>query len=166
MSKTTTTRRSRIRGFNLIEVLIAAFILVAMALMFAAVVPTTMRSVKTSSYYTLAAMVAQRKIEQLVDPSIGYANLNVAALAGDGSYVDGRIISKSVTPTSPCQWVDPAGTSTGTGPSGTAYAKTNYKLTGYFTTLDGLRKYKSNGTTACQEMMSQNAFPGDSDVEG
>ncbi|MBC7807821.1 MAG: prepilin-type N-terminal cleavage/methylation domain-containing protein [Akkermansiaceae bacterium] len=168
MANTNLMRRSRTRGFNLIEVLVAVFILACMALMFAAVVPSSLRSIRTANYYNLAAIVAQRKLDQLMDPSIGYSNLTVATLTGEDAavYPGGRVISRNVAPADACSWVDPAGVQSGVAPTSSTYAKKNYSLTGYFTTLDGLRRYKDNGTPACRELLTKNAFPGDSDVEG
>ncbi len=165
-----TVRISKQRGFNLIEVLIAVFILLFMALMFAAVVPSSLRSIHTANYYNLAAIIAQRKMDQLADPtSIGYKNLTVAQLKG-------KILSDSTTGSAigsdPCEWYDPAPTSTGTGPvtasdgMTVASAKENYMLVGYFTKIDKLRTYKNNGSAACSQAISQNSFPGDSNVEG
>ncbi|MBC8143348.1 MAG: prepilin-type N-terminal cleavage/methylation domain-containing protein [Armatimonadetes bacterium] len=147
------------RGFNLIEVLVAVFILAAMAFMFAAVIPTTLRSVNTSKYYNLAATIAQRKLDQLVDPAVGYKNLTPSGLGGT--------VLTNATTAGACDWNDPAPSITaGTAPNGVAPAKTNYRMVGYFTRIDGLRQYKENGTDACRALYSQNSLPGGDDVVG
>ncbi len=151
-------RRARIRGFNLIEVLVAAFILVFMALMVAAVIPSSIRSVKTASSYTLASVIAQRKLDQLTEtPAVGYSNLTTLAL--EGLTQPGAIISRTGgTSADACEWFDPATTTSGT------FGRTNYRLVGYFTKLDGLRKTKSDA--ACASRSGENAFPGGDDVQG
>lgn len=156
MRKIHPIRKSCIRGFNLIEVLVAVFILVFMSLMVAAVIPSTLRTVKTSSHYTLAAVIAQRKLDQLVDPAVGYTNLTSAALQGTAP---GLVVSKGgLTSADACEWFDPAPTTSGT------FGAKDYRLTGYFTKLDGLRKVKEG--TACESRSSENAFPGGNDVVG
>ena len=149
------------RGFNLIEVLFAVFILVFMSLMFAAVVPTTLRSVRTANYYNLAAMIAQRKLDQLLEPQIRYAKLTPVGLSG-------KVVSGAVAPSADaCEWYDPVPSITsGTAPTGTNPATKTYQMVGYFTKLDGLRKFKTNGTSACDAKTSQNAFPGEDEVLG
>lgn len=138
-----------------------------MTLMFAAVVPSSLRSVKTSSQYNLAAQVAQRKLDQLMDPDVGYYAMTSAGLKD-------KVLSSSTTGGTgdACEWFDPDPAVSGTAPVKNdstkikTLAKKDYTLVGYFTKIDGLRKYKSNGTSACSDKLSQNAFPGDSDVEG
>lgn len=147
------------RGFNLIEVLIAVFILIFMALMFAAVVPTTLRSVHTSNYYNLAALIAQRKVDQLMDPAVGFANLTTTSLKGGTSGVP-QVLSSGAANSDACGWTDPAPTSTGT------LGRTDYHLVGYFTQIDGLREYYNDGSAACANASSQNSFPGESEVVG
>jgi type II secretory pathway pseudopilin PulG len=158
MGRKTSTRKSSSRAFNLIEVLIAVFILVCMSLMFAAVVPSTLRTVKTSNHYTLASVIAQRKLDQLTDSdTVGYANLTSSAL--QGATAPGFIISKGgLSSGDACEWFDPAPTQSGT------FGAKDYKLTGYFTKLDGLRRVKD--TPACSPRSSENAFPGGDDVQG
>jgi len=134
-------------GFFLLEVVFSLFILLAMALMVAAVLPAAFRSVKTGNYYTLASQVAQRKLDQLMDPNVGYINLTKASLQSQG------IISPDY-PGSPTAGVyyDPTPTVTGT------INTTGYHLVGYFTKIDGLRTSTTNE--------SLNAFPGASAVLG
>ena len=151
---------ARPAGFFLIEVLISVFILLFMALMFAAVVPTSLRSVKEANYYRLAGVIAQRKIDQLMDPSIRYANLNVTTLTTKG------VLSTAGSSADPCEWFDPNPIATGTGPNAGVAAGKTYQLTGYFTKQDGLRKYQLNGSLACQPQVTLNSFPGDTDVTG
>ena len=161
MNHSTNIKRPRRgqRGFNMIEVLIAVFILALMALMFAAVVPTSLRSVNTAKYYNLAATIAQRKLDQLSDPSVGYSSMTPAGLGG-------TVLSNAST-NGPCDWNDPNPVVTsGSGPNGSLAAKTNYQMVGYFTKIDGLRQYVDNGSTACRPLASQNALPGDDDVVG
>lgn len=152
-------QRRNNRGFNLIEVLIAVFILALMAMMFAAVVPTTLRSVNTSKYFNLASTIAQRKLDQLIDPSVGYKSLTPAGLGGT--------VLTNATTAGACDWNDPVPVIlAGTAPNGVAPAKTDYRMVGYFTKIDGLRRYKQDGTDACRTMSSQNSLPGDDEVEG
>lgn len=134
------THRPR-RAFYLLEVVIVIFIVFAMALMFAAVVPTSLRSVMTGSTYALAAEIAQRKLDQLMDPSVGYNNLTAAALETAG------IIGHSSTTTDP----DPVTVGT--------FGTSGYTMTGYFTYEDGLRYTSAAGS-------SGNALPGESAVLG
>lgn len=97
-------------------------------------------------------------MDQLTEaPAIGYTNLTVAKL--EGSDHPGLIISKTGgSSADPCEWFDPATTTSGT------FGRTDYRLTGYFTKLDGLRKTKSD--PACAARSSENAFPGADDVQG
>ena len=165
-------KRTAQRGFNLIEVLVAVFILVIMALMFAAVVPTTLRSVRTANYYNLAGQIAQRKLDQLMDPNVGYTKMTVDGLTNGPDVVAPgvkypQVVSEAVTASSdPCEVYDPVATTSGTAPTASTKAGTNYRMTGYFTKLDGLRRFKSNGTPACNAKVSSNAFPGEDNVQG
>ena len=148
------------RGFTLVEVYFAVIILLFMALMFAAVVPTSLRSIRSSNYYNLAAMVAQRKLDQLMDPAVGYSALTIAGLDGTQKPEIVIISPSNKTSADPCEYFDPNPVQTGT------VNKTDYKLVSYFTKVDGLRKYTSNGTQACSDKLNDNAFPGDTDVVG
>jgi len=90
---------ARLRGFTLIEVLVAAFILLLMAMMVAAVVPISARGTHQSRSYTQTVLLAQRKIDQLQE--LTYNN------------VEGPTIKQGTEPI-----VDNGGSTTGLTPDG------------------------------------------------
>lgn len=71
-------RKSRV-GLGLVEVMFSLFLFMMMALMFAAVIPAATRSSKYTSSYSMAAQIAQHKIDQI--RNAGYAKCNGASLA-------------------------------------------------------------------------------------
>lgn len=147
-------RRKR-NGLTLVEVVIAAFIFLLMALMFAAVVPASLRSVRTGTYYSLASQIAQKKLDQLMDPNVGYKKLTITDLRAAG------IISAAPGSSSdPCEYFDPNATSSGT------LGNENYTLTAYFTDVDKIRLWKNDGSDACSARTVENALPGDDAVLG
>jgi len=75
-----------VRAFTLIEVLVAAFIMVIMAMMVAAVVPIATRGTHMSRSYSQAILVAQRKIDQM--QSAGYSALSGSTISDDYKIVD------------------------------------------------------------------------------
>lgn len=93
--------RSRRGGFTLAEVMLSLVVLAMMTVMFGAVFPTTMRAATQGNSYSQAALLAQRKVDQLRQAQYGslYDNTNGTALTklsrlgivdpaqnGDGSY--------------------------------------------------------------------------------
>ena len=83
MHTTRRRRKSGRQGFTLIEVMFASIIFLMMALMFAAVVPMSVRAAKFGNNYSQAAMLAQHKIDQLRAVGIGkidYADLSTASI--------------------------------------------------------------------------------------
>ncbi|MGC4043474.1 MAG: prepilin-type N-terminal cleavage/methylation domain-containing protein [Armatimonas sp.] len=66
--------RRRAGGFTLMEVMLALIIFTLMALLTAAVVPMSARSVRYGNDYTQAATLAAHKVNQLQEA--GYTNMN------------------------------------------------------------------------------------------
>jgi type II secretory pathway pseudopilin PulG len=86
----------RFSAFTLIEILLAAFILLLMALMFAAVVPIATRGTHMSRSYSQAVMVAQRKIDDC--QTYGYSVLEQTALPADASQPEYGLVDSPGTP--------------------------------------------------------------------
>lgn len=63
--------RRRNRGLTLIEVLLAAFIFLMMALMLASVLPAAARNTRYSATYSQAVALCQRKMDQLQEAGWG-----------------------------------------------------------------------------------------------
>ena len=74
--------RAWCRGFTIIEVMLALFIFLMMTLMFAAVVPTAARSARYANAHAYAAVICQRKIDQLTEA--GWDKLNQTDLLSLG----------------------------------------------------------------------------------
>lgn len=74
--------RSRRGGFTLAEVMLSLVILAMMTVMFGAVFPITMRAATQGNSYSQAALLAQRKVDQLRQAQYGslYDNVNGTAL--------------------------------------------------------------------------------------
>lgn len=68
-----TRKRPRRAGFTLAEVMLAMVILTMMTLMFGAVFPMTIRAAQHANNYSQAALLAQRKIDQM--RALGYNGL-------------------------------------------------------------------------------------------
>lgn len=78
-SKNAAPRRGRgASGFTIMEVGLALIVFAMMTLMFGAVFPMAIRGAQHGNNYSQAALLAQRKIDQL--RSAGYNNLNATAL--------------------------------------------------------------------------------------
>ncbi len=74
--------RSRRGGFTLAEVMLSLVVLAMMTLMFGAVFPITMRAATEGNSYSQAALIAQRKVDQLRQAQYGslFDNTNGTAL--------------------------------------------------------------------------------------
>jgi prepilin-type N-terminal cleavage/methylation domain-containing protein len=72
--KSYSKRRIRQQGFTMVEVVMSLIIFTVMALLTAAVVPISARSVRYGNDYTQAATLAMHKVNQLQEA--GYANMN------------------------------------------------------------------------------------------
>lgn len=74
--------KKRLHGLTLIEVLLAAFIFLMMALMLASVLPAAARNTRYSATYSQAVALCQRKMDQLQEA--GWGKLNEADLRALG----------------------------------------------------------------------------------
>lgn len=75
-------KRQYSRGLTLIEVLLAAFIFLMMALMLASVLPAAARHTRYSATYSQAVALCQRKMDQVQEA--GWGKLNEADLRALG----------------------------------------------------------------------------------
>ncbi|WP_309721785.1 hypothetical protein [Armatimonas sp.] len=82
-------RNKRVKNaFTILEVVLALVVLMFMAIMVTAVVPISLRTVRTSSDFTQATSLVQHKVNQLQDA--GYTNLTGPGLGQNGlEIVDG-----------------------------------------------------------------------------
>ena len=71
-------RARRGAGFTVIEAALAVFVLTMMGLLFGAVLPICLRGSQQTSAYSQAALIAQRKLDQM--RAAGYGKLNLAGM--------------------------------------------------------------------------------------
>lgn len=116
------------RGITLIEVLIAIFIFAMMTMMFAAVVPSSLRSARYAATYGHAVETANRKLDQLLEA--GYNRLDTADLQSLG-------IIDSTAPT----------TSSNSYGAITTYTFTNNNTSSNANNPDNLSSYFPGGAT-------------------
>ena len=141
------------RGFTVLEVILSFFILLLMALMAAAVIPVTLRATRSANTYELASAIAQKKLDQLMDPAIGFKNLQLANLQG-------TIVDATGTDSSACAFNDPAPSVTGSYTAATASYTGDYAVKAYFTKIDNLVSKMDDGTAPCSGVNSRNTIPG------
>ena len=151
---------ARAYSFTLVEVVLSFAILLLMALMVGAVVPTMMRATRLSNSYELAATIAQKKLDQLRDPAVHYTNMQIATLQTAG------IINPPGVDNSPCALNDPQPqVDSGSYDPNAKFYTASYQATTYFTRVDNLAKVSDDGSAGCSGKNAQNAFPG-SNVQG
>lgn len=75
-------RRSRTKGFTIVECIFSMIIFMMMILVFAAVFPFAVRTAQFSNNYAQASLIAQRKIDQLL--AAGHDKLDYTDLSGLG----------------------------------------------------------------------------------
>ncbi|MDX1932754.1 MAG: prepilin-type N-terminal cleavage/methylation domain-containing protein [Capsulimonadales bacterium] len=121
-------KRRTLRGITLIEVLISLFIFAMMGLMFSAVIPTALRSAKSTGSYGHAMTIATRKVDQLLEA--GFNRLDTTNLRTLG-------IVDNTTPT----------TSTGANGTITTYTFTDNDTASNSNNPDNLRQYFPSGAT-------------------
>jgi len=73
--------RRRKRGFTIAEVALALIVFAMMTILFAAVIPMTMRGAQYSGNYSQAALLTQHKMDQI--HSAGHSRLSQTSLAGN-----------------------------------------------------------------------------------
>ena len=85
----TTMRNKRVKNaFTILEVVMALVVLMFMAIMVTAVVPISLRTVRTSSDFTQATSLVQHKVNQLQDA--GYTSITGPGLGQSGlKIIDG-----------------------------------------------------------------------------
>ena len=106
----------RVRGFNLIEMVISIAVFALIMLLFAALFPVATRGSGEARAYAQAALLSQRKIDQM--RQIGYSKLNAQSLRAaniidatsnaDGTFSFSRV--DSIVDYNPKQGFYPAGT--------------------------------------------------------
>ncbi len=79
------TQRGRLRGFTLVEVMIAMFVFALVTIIFSATLIVSKASSKMNGQYAQAISIAQHKIDQL--RAVGYGRLNYTELE-DAEIVD------------------------------------------------------------------------------
>jgi prepilin-type N-terminal cleavage/methylation domain-containing protein len=72
------SRRGNQRGYSLIEVMVATFLLSLAVLAFSALAPVSAKAAKMNGNYAQAVSIAQHKVDQL--RAVGYGRLNYADL--------------------------------------------------------------------------------------